>query len=177
VAPVPFRVIPLELATFAAPDKAAVLEFQMKVARLQRAVEGALKSAQETQSHLDYLRKAASATAGADPELLTQVRQLSSRLDRILAALRGDQTLAKREEPAPPSVNQRVQDIVGSQWQVTSPPTQTQREAYRYVGEAFAQTLADYRTLVERDLAALQDKFEAAGAPWTPGRIPQWKMD
>jgi photosystem II stability/assembly factor-like uncharacterized protein len=175
--PATFNVIPLELATFAAQDKVAALEFQQKVARLQRAVEGTLKAAQEIQTRLDYLRKAVAATPGAKPELLAEVRQLRLRLDGILNQLRGDETLAKREEPVPPSINERVQNIVGSQWRVTSPPTRTEREAYRYAGQAFEKALAEFRTLVDKDLAALEAKIEAAGAPWTPGRIPQWKME
>jgi len=32
------------------------------------------------------------------------------------------------------------------------------------------------RKLVEGDLVALEEKLEAAGAPWTPGRaIPRWQ--
>jgi hypothetical protein len=30
---------------------------------------------------------------------------------------------------------------------------------------------------VEQDLFALEKKLEAAGAPWTPGRIPDWEME
>ena len=29
--------------------------------------------------------------------------------------------------------------------------------------------------LIEVDLARLEKQLEAAGAPWTPGRIPEWK--
>ncbi|MBI5383717.1 MAG: glycosyl hydrolase [Verrucomicrobia bacterium] len=174
-AAVAFNVIPLELATFAAKEKDAVLAFHQKVARLQRAVEGTIRSASETQTRLDHLRKAVTATPAASPELLAEVRGLSQRLTRLLVQLRGDPSLGKREEAQPPSISERVQ--TGSQWQVTSPPTQTQRDAYRYAGEAFEKVLADYRVLAEKDLPALEAKFEAAGAPWTPGRVPQWKME
>jgi len=34
--------------------------------------------------------------------------------------------------------------------------------------------LSKLRTLVETDLAGLEAKAEAAGAPWTPGRVPRW---
>ncbi len=36
--------------------------------------------------------------------------------------------------------------------------------------------LDELRTLVESDLVALEEKLEAVGAPWTPGRaIPRWQ--
>ncbi len=31
------------------------------------------------------------------------------------------------------------------------------------------------RQLIEVDLQRLEKQMEAAGAPWTPGRIPEWK--
>ena len=31
------------------------------------------------------------------------------------------------------------------------------------------------RQLIEGDLSRLEKQMEAAGAPWTPGRIPEWK--
>jgi hypothetical protein len=30
-------------------------------------------------------------------------------------------------------------------------------------------------TLVEVDLTKLEKDMEAAGAPWTPGRVPEWQ--
>ena len=80
-------------------------------------------------------------------------------------------------EPVPPSVNQRVQQVVSNQWRTTSAPTQTQREAYRYAGLEFTELLGELRVLIEKDLKQLEDKLEAAGAPWTPGRIPDWEIE
>ena len=72
----------------------------------------------------------------------------------------------------------RVENIVGGQWYVTSAPTQTQRDGYRYAGEAFEGVLGQLRTLVENDLPALEADLEAAGAPYTPGRkLPDWSME
>jgi len=170
--PVTFEVVPLELATFAAADRAEAMAFHRKAARLQRAVRGAVRVADETQTRIKYLRKAYLDTPGADPSLLAEVHGLEQRLDEILVALRGDPTLSKHEEAAPTSISQRAGTAVD--WYVTSAPTQTQRDAYRDAGDAFIQRLGELRTLIEQDLAALEAKFESAGAPWTPGRIPEW---
>ena len=67
--------------------------------------------------------------------------------------------------------------MVGSQWNVTNPPTQTQRNQYLHAGTEFTDILAALRKLIEEDLVGLEKKLEAAGAPWTPGRIPEWKME
>jgi photosystem II stability/assembly factor-like uncharacterized protein len=174
---VKFNVVPLELATFAAKDKSAVLAFQAKVARLQRAVEGALRFAGETETRLNHLRKAIRDTPNADPALLAEAQQLSARLTEILVALRGDPTLGAYEMPSPPSINDRVGTIVGGQWRVTAPPTQTEQDGYRYAADAFGKELSALRTLAETDLKAFETKLESAGAPYTPGRLPEWKAE
>ena len=175
--PESFQVVPLELATFAAEDRVEVIAFQKKVARLQRAVLGAVRAAGEAQTRIAHLRKAFLDTPAADPALLTEIETLQQRLNQLLVKLRGDPTLGKRQEPAPPSISGRVQQVVSSQWSTTSAPTQTQREAYRHAGVEFAEALAELRVLLEQDLAALEKKLEAAGAPWTPGRIPDWQIE
>ena len=172
-----FDVVPLQLATFAAQDRAMVLAFQKKLARLQRAVAGAFPFADEVQNRINYVRAALRETPGADPANLVELERIQQRLNDLLVALRGDPTLGKREEPQPPSISQRVNEIVGDQWNVTSPPTQTQEDGYRYAGEAFAQVLEGLRRMAFTDLKALEDKIESLGGPWTPGRLPDWRME
>lgn len=175
--PVRFDVVPLELATFAAADRAAALAFQQKTARLQRAVHGALRVAGEAQSRLAHLRKALTDTPAADPALLGDIERVQSDLFAVLIALRGDPTLDRRNEPQPPSILARVEMIVGDQWYVTSPPTRTQADGYAYAADAFAQQLERLRRLVETELRSIEDRLEKAGAPWTPGRLPTWSRE
>ena len=73
------------------------------------------------------------------------------------------------------AINERVGDIVGAQRTSTARPTQTQMNQYAAAAQDFEQTLAQLRQLIEGDLARLEKQMEAAGAPWTPGRIPDWK--
>jgi hypothetical protein len=175
--PVAFEVVPLALATFAAKDRKEVLRFQKKVARLHRAVEGSIRVARETRSRLAHIRQAIVETPGADVKLVVEAQKLEKKLGGILKRLQGDRTLAKYQEPVPPSIRSRVRSIVGSQWGTTSAPTQTQRDGYRHAAEEFEKVLAELRSLVERDVASIETKLEAAGAPWTPGRIPRWKKE
>jgi photosystem II stability/assembly factor-like uncharacterized protein len=175
--PLEFEVVQLEQATFPAEDQAAVLAFRQKTARLQRAVEGALRVAGEANERINALRQAVMTTPGADLALLGKLQAMDDGLEALLVELRGDPTLGSIEEPSPPSISERVRTIVGGQWNVTSPPTETHRDAYRYAGEAFADVLGKLRTLIEQDLAEVEQALESAGAPWTPGRIPTWEME
>jgi hypothetical protein len=53
-------------------------------------------------------------------------------------------------------------------------PTQTHLDDYTIAGGEFSEELGKLRALVEVDLAKLEKDMEAAGAPWTPGRVPEW---
>jgi hypothetical protein len=35
--------------------------------------------------------------------------------------------------------------------------------------------LSQLKQLIEVDLSKLEKQLEAGGAPWTPGRVPEWK--
>jgi hypothetical protein len=54
-------------------------------------------------------------------------------------------------------------------------PTTTQREAYGIASEEFTAELAKLRQLIEVDLRELEKALDGASAPWTPGRLPDWK--
>ena len=129
------------------------------------------------QTRIAYLRKAFLDTLAAAPALLTELHGLERRLNDLLVKLQGNRTREKRQEPASPSVNSRVQQVAGNQWRVTSPPTQTQRDAYRHAGTEFTELLVELRAMIRNDLTRLEEKLEAAGAPWTPGRLPDWEME
>ncbi|HZI93735.1 MAG TPA: glycosyl hydrolase [Patescibacteria group bacterium] len=172
-----FEATPLGTASLPAKDRAAVLAFEKKTARLQRAVLGAIQSAEEAGTHLTNLRKALADTPGADPKLGDDARALQARLKDIQTALTGDDTIARRNEPTPPSIADRVQQVVGGHWTSTSEPTQTHRRQYDVAASAFRDVLVKLRTLVEVDLKRLEDAAESAGAPWTPGRVPHWSPE
>jgi hypothetical protein len=88
--------------------------------------------------------------------------------------MNGDRTIGRASEPTPPGIVARVQSIIRGHWQYTGPPTTTHRRDYEIAAAAFGPVLARLRTLVETDLKALEDLAEAAGVPWTSGRIPVW---
>lgn len=175
--PVAFDVIPLEQAGAAAADKSAALAFQQKVARLQRAVSGAMNVANDAQTRLALLRKALMDTPAADLTLLNDIEAARKNLNVILIALRGDPTMGRRNEPQPPSIADRVETITGAQWYVTTPPTRTEQDGYAYASDAFEKQLAALRKLMETELKSIEDRLEKAGAPWTPGRLPTWTKE
>jgi photosystem II stability/assembly factor-like uncharacterized protein len=170
-----FQVIVEGQERMAPADRANLVEFQQKVARLQRAVQGASATANALKPRLVAIRRALLETPSAPEKLLSDAAALDKRTNEILRALIGDQALRQRNMNLPPSISERVGDIVGSQRMSTSRPTQTQIDQYAHAAQEFESALNQLRQLIEGDLARLEKQMEAAGAPWTPGRIPEWK--
>ncbi len=169
-----FEVDVLGNATLPATERAAVLAFQQKTGRLQRAVLGAERLVAETSERLGKIREAIRLTPKLDAVVDQRARALELRLEDIGGELSGDRFLRQRSEPTPPSVSERVEAVVLSSWFSTADPTATQRDAYRLAGERFEEILARLRTIVSIELVELERDLEAAGAPWTPGRLPAW---
>lgn len=175
--PQAFEVTPLNRATLPAKDWPAALEFQRKTARLQRSVLGAVQAVIEAQTRINAIQRALVDTPAADPKLDEQARALELRLKDIQEKLSGDTVLNRANEPTPPSLVNQVQGIVFGQWGSTSDVTQGALDDYNGSAASFAPILADLRKLVGEDLKALEDQLEAAGGPWTPGRLPTWNPE
>ncbi len=175
--PLPFEAVPLNLAKLGATDREALAEFQRKTARLQRAGLGARATLGEAAERLHHLEAAWRATPRAGAALLDRIDALQARLADLAVELTGDETVANRNEPTLPGLLDRVQRVVYGNWTVTSAPTATHRRGYEIAAEQFAAWLPKLAQIVESDLSALEADLDAAGAPWTPGRVPSWQPE
>jgi hypothetical protein len=126
-------------------------------------------------ARLSQIRRALHETPAAEARLTDDAASIEKRTNEILRALRGDSALRQRQEVLPPSIVERVGTIVSDQRMSTSPPTKTQKDHYAAATQEFERVLGQLRALIENDLSKLEKAMEAAGAPWTPGRIPEWK--
>jgi photosystem II stability/assembly factor-like uncharacterized protein len=175
--PVSFNVVVEGQASMKPEDRKVLVDFQQKVSRLQRAVTGANRLTSDVKARLGQIKLALQQTPAAVDKLREDARTMEARLDDITTALRGDNTRLSRNEAAPVSITERVNNIVNDQRMSTWRPTQTHIDQYKIAGELFSAELTKLRTLVETDLVKLEKAMEAAGAPWTPGRIPEWKEE
>ncbi len=175
--PQSFTVSPLGAAGLPAAQAAESAAFARRTASLQRAVLGAGRALGEARNRLAHLKKAVFDAAGADPSLSDRAVALERRLADLAIELTGDETVASRNEPVPMSLTDRVQTVVYGHWTTTGAPTGTQIRGYDAVASSFGDFLARLTALVETDLRKLEREAEAAGAPWTPGRVPEWRRE
>lgn len=165
-----------QLEPIATPRTAAALAFDQRATALQRAVLGANAAAGEAASRVELLQRALHDTPGATAQLLADVRALGDTLRTIQWALNGDPTVERRQETSPPSLSDRLRRISGGALLGSlGDPTGSQLRQYEVIAGAFGDILARLRRTVEVDLKRVEDAAEAAGAPWTSGRIPNWR--
>ena len=155
-------------------DRAAVAAFHKQVGSLQREVLAAERAIGEADDRIAHLRKAALLTPAPESvEWLQQLEVLETDLDELRVRLQGDQTVSSRSEPTPPSISDRIGRVVSMMWTSSSEPTETQREGYRIAKSEFAPVADGLEALTTGALAELEQELAAAGAPWTPGRLPR----
>jgi chromosome segregation ATPase len=156
-------------------DRSALVEFQKKAVRLQRAVSGATQAANALKPRLAAIKRAINETPSLPQRLQDEATALDRRTNEIIRALSGDSAARQRNMNTAPSINDRVGYVVNAQRMSTARPTQTQNSQYDAAAQDFEGVLGQLRQLIEVDLSRLEKQLEAAGAPWTPGRIPEWK--
>ncbi len=172
--PQTFKVVTEGAAGMNAADRAAQEQFMSKVTRLYRAVSGALHTAEDVESRVKAIRAALREAPAVEKQLGAAADGIEQRDREILVALRGDVEMAKRSEPVSSSISDRVNSVMDGERFSLAKPTQSHIDSYNIAAAEFAEQLAKLRTLVEVDLTKLEKDMEAAGAPWTPGRVPEW---
>jgi len=156
-------------------DRAAQAEFEEKLARLQKAVASAEQSATEARTRLDAIRRAIDATPSLPLKLREETGTLEKRLSEITRALRGDPVMRGRQEPTPVSISERVNTAAQSLRLWTGRPTKTDMENYQIASDELAAEVPKLRRMMDTDIRAIEKQLDAAGAPPTPGRLPDWK--
>jgi hypothetical protein len=172
--PQSFKVVTEGAGGMSAADRTAQEEFLRKVTRLFRAVSGALHTADDVDSRLKAIHEALRETPVVEKQLGAVADGIEQRDQEIRRALRGDVEIAKRSENVPSSIEQRVSSIMEGERFSLAKPTQSHLDSYNIAAAEFGEQLSKLRTLVEIDLTKLEKDMEAAGAPWTPGRVPEW---
>jgi photosystem II stability/assembly factor-like uncharacterized protein len=156
-------------------DRQAMADFQEKLARLQRALTATQQTATDAGTRITAIRRAIDAT----PALPFKLREDTMKLERILGeinlALSGDRIIRAHNEGSPASISEHMQAAQSPTRGTTGRPTKTAMEQYQIASEGLAAEIPKLRRLLETDIKALERQLDAAGAPPTPGRLPDWK--
>jgi photosystem II stability/assembly factor-like uncharacterized protein len=154
-------------------ERTSMVEFEDRISRLQKALTATQDAATEAGQRLDSIKRAIDATPSLT-KLHEQVVSLQRELDGINTALSGDRILRAHQEGAPASISERIQAAAGAT-RGTGHPTKTAMEQYQIGSDELAVQIPKIRKLIDTDIKNLEKQLDAAGAPPTPGRLPDWK--
>lgn len=167
---------PLKISTIPSEDKLALDAFNKKVAELTRAISGADAFRNELVKKISYLKKAVLDGADVPVTIYNNVLNLESDLRELNRKLNGDQLRARYEGGAPTSVKGRVDLITGALWSTTAAPTNTFIKSYDEGANKLNEILNDLKS-IDYNIKQIETELEKSGAPYTPGRFPEWKKN
>ena len=169
-----FKIESLNMNTLSAPDKAAVYSFGKKVMELSRAAAATEEYKNELSVKLRSMQDAALHTPSLKPDMLKDIHDLQKRILVVTRSLDGDNSLQKREFESLPSIQNRIGNIMGYLISSTAAPTTTFMNSYNVAANEFEAILKEVRT-IGTEVTKLENILDQNGAPYTPGRIPDWK--
>jgi len=151
-------------------DFAAVAAFQQQTAELRLKVAAAEAKVREVREQLRHMRAALLQAPRANTDLFARMESVTRALAALSLRLSGDPARQALNESDTPSIGDRVGEVMGGHWETRQMPTATQRRDIEIASGALEALTRDLKALIEGDHARLKSDFEAAGAPWTPGR-------
>jgi len=171
-----FTVKPLPLGGETSRTPEDVLAFQQKAGELYRAVTGAVALTRDLSNRISHLRAAIPMTADASENDEQELRLIDSRLTELLVALTGDSSVSSRNEPVPWSISRRTWTVYNALIDIRSDVPGMYKASYDVAASEFSDALTVLRG-INADLEALEKRLEGLGAPYTPGRVPEWEND
>jgi photosystem II stability/assembly factor-like uncharacterized protein len=166
----------LNNTTLPAEDKLALDSFNKKVAELTRAITGADAFRGELSDKIAYLKKAVLDGAEVPAATYNNIISIDSDLRELNKKLNGDPLRARYEGAAPTSIKGRVDLITAALWSTTAAPTNTFIKSYEIAAAKSDEILSDLKS-VEYAIQQVEADLEKSGAPYTPGRFPEWRKN
>ena len=170
---VSFKAVALQTASLPVKDKKELDAFSKKVAELRRVTSGSELYSRGLSQKLRYLKAAVVETPNANPQYTGEIAALEKRLINVSKVMNGDATLGRREFETLPSINQRIETITGSLWNTTAAPTPAFQQSLDIAEKQFAPVYDEIKAIGEA-VKKIEEKLDKSGAPYTPGRLPEW---
>lgn len=174
VAPVSFNTKSLNADALAISEKKQLTDFCKKVGDLRRAAGSADSYRAELSNKMKYIKAAVNEAPQKLEQLPAELLAIDKKLIDINVKLNGDATLAKREFETVPSINGRIGSIEYTLWNISTAPTQTFIQSFEIASAQFTEVLQLLKE-IDADIRKVETVLEQNKAPYTPGRIPDWK--
>jgi len=130
---------------------------------------GANEFLRDCTRRMPVIRKALQEAPQATSVMLQRAVAIDRQLSEIRAKLDGDPLLPRYNEPAAPSIVDRVMQVSEAQRDTRYGPTQTQRQSLETAARQYEELRPGLRHMAD-ELRRLEEEMDAAGIPYTPGR-------
>jgi hypothetical protein len=176
VSPIEFNVVALNNTTIPAENRKEVFEFQEKTGELAGTMQGAMRYTSDLSEKVEYILQTLYRMPGSTPEMITEAKRIRNEIDEIEFIFYGHRAKASWEEvpPGQMPLQRRLRSMAYTHNGSTAPLTQTEKDAYNILSEELPPLIEKLKKIGEQDLKELEKQMDKAGAPWTPGRVPDW---
>lgn len=176
--PLSFNVKALNNTTLPAAQRDNLVAFQEKANQIVRTVRGTYNFLNDMIDQVADIKQVILNTPEAPNELMIRADKLSGELQDIWLKFDRDADHPSAEEtpPSPVTFNERLGTLAYTHWRSTSDVSQKEKDSFNILTEEFPPVLNQIKKLYSEDLKNLQAELEKYNAPWTPGRIPDWKI-
>jgi photosystem II stability/assembly factor-like uncharacterized protein len=174
VAPQPFVIEALNMVSMPATDKQALQAFGKKVMELNRVVDGTNSYRAELANRIKFIKEASLLTPAVDANILKDIYAIEKRMVEVSKVMNGDVSLLSREFDAPPSISSRVGSIMSGLISTSSAPTTTFTTSYNDAVKEFTPVYNEVKSIAA-EVQRIENLLERNKAPYTPGRLPEWK--
>lgn len=171
--PVAFNVKSLGNATLPVGDQQAYADFCKKINNLRKVTSALSGIYGELNGRLSNIKTSLEDLPASPAGLYKQVNQLQSRMNDIGEQLNGDQTRGRREFETATSLNGRVGGLVGNMFNTTSAPPKAYLDEYEIAAKQ-VKPLLDALKSMDAEINVVENVLGSKGAPFTPGRWPDW---
>ncbi len=175
--PEKFLVKALPGTNMPAANRPALVEWQRKAAELQRSVQSASAMLNDATTKTRYMKEAVQSIAKPNQDFVKDVLAIEDKLRSIQKKMNGDRVADRLDIDTPPGLSSRLFSAIYDGYGTTSDPTSTMKEQLQIASEEFEGVLSELKTVINTDIKTLEQKLEAAGAPYTPGRLPEYKKN
>ncbi len=168
-----FNLKPLGNLSLPANNPVALEYFKKEAAGVYAAAEGLTHYVDDMLNNVKALKTALINGGGSTQEDLMRADEYIAELREMKRILSGDEIIEGLNENESPNLNWRISAVTYGAYH-GSDATQTLKDNLQIVKNGVKEMIRDVKVL-DQKLQILESRANAAGSPWSPGRIPDFK--
>ncbi len=167
-----FKVDWLGNNTWQAEDRDELVQFQKEIEETRRKVYALDRYKDNLKNRIQSLKASTRNTPGADLSLLDSLRGLELQLLAVERKLNDDQTMSQREFQTPPSLMDRISDVVWDSYGSTGAPTASQRKNIS-IAKVMYNDLRKQIQIISDKVEEIGETLTELGAPYLEYQLPE----